>query len=60
MDEQLKFYAGLKGVPWSKVNDEIERILEHVGLTGKKSSLAKELSGEQIKLYLLNCIITVE
>jgi len=45
VDEHLKFYARLKGMPESEVASEVDRILEDLELPSKRHSKVESLSG---------------
>lgn len=45
--EHLELYAGLKGVPRSKVDDAVAEIIKDVGLTEKVDTQSQQLSGGQ-------------
>lgn len=47
VEEQLTFYAQLKGVPSSRVEEEISRYLRDVNLIDKRKTVASKLSGGQ-------------
>jgi ABC-2 type transport system ATP-binding protein len=43
--ENLSFYAGIYGIPWTKRRARVESVLERSGLTGRRKQLAGTLSG---------------
>ncbi|XP_054706743.1 phospholipid-transporting ATPase ABCA3-like [Uloborus diversus] len=45
VEEHLKIFAGLKGVAWNKISDEVSKMLDSLQLTEKKDEIAKNLSG---------------
>lgn len=46
VEEQLEFYACLKGVPKSCLKAEVDLFLVDIGLTDKRRALSNELSGK--------------
>ncbi len=58
IEEQLIFFAELKGYPKQKIKAEIDGWLERAEIVGKKTDLIKTLSkGNQQKIQLLSTII---
>lgn len=47
VSEHLTMFASFKGVPRGEIRDEVNRMIESVGLTEKKNVAAKLLSGGQ-------------
>eukprot|EP00475_Leptophrys_vorax_P005671 TRINITY_DN13418_c0_g2_i1.p1 TRINITY_DN13418_c0_g2~~TRINITY_DN13418_c0_g2_i1.p1 ORF type:complete len:1145 (+),score=272.12 TRINITY_DN13418_c0_g2_i1:223-3435(+) len=47
VEEHLRMFGLIKGVPSSELGDEINRLIHDVGLSEKRSSLAGSLSGGQ-------------
>ncbi|GBM91934.1 ATP-binding cassette sub-family A member 3 [Araneus ventricosus] len=45
VEEHLRIYAAMKGVPWKELNFEVTQILDIMKLADKKSELTKNLSG---------------
>jgi len=45
VDENLRFYAGIYGVPRTERRDRIEQVLERAGLEARRRQLAGTLSG---------------
>jgi ATP-binding cassette subfamily A (ABC1) protein 3 len=45
--EHLIMFARFKGTPSKDLNDEVERMIESVGLTEKRHAFSKQLSGGQ-------------
>jgi ABC-2 type transport system ATP-binding protein len=45
VEENVRFYAGIYGVPWRKRNARVESVLERAGLVGRRKQLAGTLSG---------------
>ncbi|GBN21317.1 ATP-binding cassette sub-family A member 3 [Araneus ventricosus] len=45
VEEHLRIYAAMKGVPWKELNFEVTQILDIMRLADKKSELTKNLSG---------------
>ncbi|XP_023224354.1 ATP-binding cassette sub-family A member 3-like [Centruroides sculpturatus] len=43
--EHLKFFGGLKNLPWSEMEKEIAKILALLQLSDKQNALSKDLSG---------------
>jgi ABC-2 type transport system ATP-binding protein len=43
--ENLSFYAGIYGVPWTERRARVDFVLERAGLTGRRKQLAGTLSG---------------
>nr|XP_042901523.1 phospholipid-transporting ATPase ABCA3 [Parasteatoda tepidariorum] len=58
VDEHLKIFAGLKGVPWRNLASEALKVLEILKFTDKRYELVKNLSGGmKRKLSLGNAIV---
>jgi ABC-2 type transport system ATP-binding protein len=45
VEENLKFYAGIYGVPFSRRRKRVSEVLERTGLSGRRAQLAGTLSG---------------
>ena len=45
VEENLKFYAGIYGVPWSQRGARVREVLEQTGLVARRKQLAGTLSG---------------
>lgn len=45
VEEQLKFYAGLKGIPEDTIQSEVDRLIKLLNLENKRSVQAQLLSG---------------
>ncbi|GBN11786.1 ATP-binding cassette sub-family A member 3 [Araneus ventricosus] len=45
VDEHLKIYAAMKGVPWNQLTSEATQVLNILKLTDKRNELVKALSG---------------
>src|SRR5688500_19171173 len=45
VEENLKFYAGIYGVPLSRRKKRVGEVLERTGLSGRRGQLAGTLSG---------------
>jgi ABC-2 type transport system ATP-binding protein len=45
VEENLKFYAGIYGVPFSRRRKRVGEVLERTGLSGRRQQLAGTLSG---------------
>ncbi len=53
VDEHLRGFAALKGVPGPRLNQEVDRLLDETGLTGHRRELVRELSGGLRRRVLL-------
>ncbi|MFO0740168.1 MAG: ABC transporter ATP-binding protein [Labilithrix sp.] len=53
--ENLRFYAGIYGVPWREQRARVDRVLERTGLTGRRKQLAGTLSGGWKQRVALAC-----
>lgn len=52
VEEQLEFYACLKGVPRACLKAEVDLFLVDIGLTDKRKALSNELSGNNSYLFM--------
>ncbi|MBC1520415.1 ABC transporter ATP-binding protein [Listeria aquatica] len=58
IEEQLTFFAELKGIPKKKAISEIDMWMERAEIVGKKTDLVKTLSkGNQQKIQLISTIL---
>jgi ABC-2 type transport system ATP-binding protein len=55
VSENLRFYAGIYGVPWRQQNARVDAVLARTGLGGRKSQLAGTLSGGWKQRVALAC-----
>jgi ABC-2 type transport system ATP-binding protein len=53
--ENLKFYAGLYGVPWRKRRERVDQVIERIGLGDRRHQLAGTLSGGWKQRLALAC-----
>lgn len=53
--ENLRFYAGIYGVPWGERRARVDAVLERTGLTGRRKQLAGTLSGGWKQRVALAC-----
>jgi ABC-type multidrug transport system ATPase subunit len=60
VEEQLQFYACLKGVPSNCLKAEVDLFLVDIGLTDKRNALSHELSGKYAENYNENIYFKVE
>lgn len=56
MEEHIWFYGRLKGLSEQQVREEMEQIVQDVGLPHKRQELTKNLSGE---LWAMNYVIVI-
>ena len=47
VEEHLTMFAALKGVPRKELKEEVEKMVQSVGLTEKRKAMSKTLSGGQ-------------
>src|SRR5689334_20112089 len=55
VDDNLSFYAGIYGVPWRRIRERVEVVLERSGLTKRRRQLAGTLSGGWKQRVALAC-----
>jgi ABC-2 type transport system ATP-binding protein len=55
VEDNLRFYAGIYGVPWRKRRERVNGVLERTGLTSRRRQLAATLSGGWKQRVALAC-----
>jgi ABC-2 type transport system ATP-binding protein len=55
VEDNLSFYAGIYGVPWGRMRERVEVVLERSGLMARRAQLAGTLSGGWKQRVALAC-----